>query len=492
MEYTSMTLKELSQLIHKREISSLELTENYIKKIKEKDHELGAFITVSEESAIKTASWIDEDILSSSSEKLHPLVGIPVAIKDNLCTEGIKTTCASRLLQNFVPPYSAEAVMKLKKHGAVIIGKTNMDEFGMGSSCENSAFGITKNPLDTARVPGGSSGGSAAAVASGLVPYALGSDTGGSIRQPASYCGVVGMKPSYGRVSRYGLIAFASSLDTVGPITRDVISNAAVYDAIAGHDPKDSTSMRGCAETVVDKIENGSVKGMRIGIPFSLIESHTDKKIKNAVMSAINLFSGMGCKIIDIELPDPALTLAAYYAISSAEASSNLARYDGIRFGTRAEDCLSIDELYKKSRSIGFGDEVKRRILLGTFLLSREMSDRYYKKALFTREAIKQDFDKLFSACDVIITPVSPGLPYHIGKYKTEPSARYSEDIFTVYASLAGLPAISMPVCKDASTGLQIGIEIIGRFREELTVYQSAYALENEIKNSERRCENDI
>ena len=345
MNYCTMTVNELSRLIKEKKISSLELTLSYLEKIKETDKNIRAFITVSEETAKKAAAEADAVIRSGAGD-IHPLMGIPAAIKDNLCTEGIKTTCASRILRNFVPPYSAEAVVRLKGHGAVIVGKTNMDEFGMGSSCENSAFGLTHNPLDPTRVPGGSSGGSAAAVAAGLVPYALGSDTGGSVRQPAAYCGVVGMKPSYGRVSRYGLIAFASSLDTVGPITRDVISNAMVYDAIAGHDPKDSTSLQEHSEAVADKLKGSNVRGMRIGVPYSLIESHTDITIKKALISAVKHLADQGCEIIDITLPDPGLTLAAYYALSSAEASSNLSRYDGIRFGERAEDCSTIEEVY--------------------------------------------------------------------------------------------------------------------------------------------------
>ena len=491
MNYCTMTVNELSRLIKEKKISSLELTLSYLEKIKETDKNIRAFITVSEETAKKAAAEADAAIRSGAGD-IHPLMGIPAAIKDNLCTEGIKTTCASRILRNFVPPYSAEAVVRLKGHGAVIVGKTNMDEFGMGSSCENSAFGLTHNPLDPTRVPGGSSGGSAAAVAAGLVPYALGSDTGGSVRQPAAYCGVVGMKPSYGRVSRYGLIAFASSLDTVGPITRDVISNAMVYDAIAGHDPKDSTSLQEHSEAVADKLKGSNVRGMRIGVPYSLIESHTDITIKKALISAVKHLADQGCEIIDITLPDPDLTLAAYYALSSAEASSNLSRYDGIRFGEKAEDCSTIEEVFKKSRSRGFGPEVKRRILLGTFLLSREVCDRYYKKALMAREMIINGFSSLFSLCDVILAPVAPTLPYRIGKYSAEPEARYSEDIFTVYASIAGLPAISLPVGKDADTNLPVGAQIIGRAKDELTVYRAAYALEAAVCGGERRCGNDI
>ena len=486
-----MTVKELSQLIKEKKISSRELTDSYLDKIKEADSHIGAFITVSEDTARRSAEAADS-LINSDADNIHPLMGIPTAIKDNLCTKGIKTTCASRILCNFIPPYSAESVSRLENLGAVIVGKTNMDEFGMGSSCENSAFGLTRNPLDGSRVPGGSSGGSAAAVAAGLVPYALGSDTGGSVRQPAAYCGVVGMKPSYGRVSRYGLIAFASSLDTVGPITRDVLSNAMVYDAVAGQDTKDSTSLQEQLESVSDKLEGSTVKGLRIGVPYSLIESHADDAVRDAVSEAVKELRDAGCEIIDITLPDPDLTLAAYYAISSAEASSNLSRYDGIRFGQRAEDCSSIDEVFKKSRSLGFGDEVKRRILLGTFLLSREMCDRYYRKAIAARAQIINDFTALFSLCDVILAPVSPTLPYHIGRYDVDPGARYAEDIFTVYASLAGLPAISLPAGKDAETALPIGVQIIGRSKDELTVYKAAYALESAIADNERRYENDI
>lgn len=476
MKLTTLNVKELSGALSVRMISAKDLTRAYIDEIKNSNEDIGAYITAAEDIALSQAEKADEMI--KNGENISPLCGIPMAVKDNIVTAGIKTTCGSKMLANFIPPYNATVVEKLYGCGAIILGKTNMDEFGMGSSTENSAFHVTKNPLSHDRTPGGSSGGSAAAVASGLCAYALGSDTGGSVRQPAAFCGVVGFKPTYGRISRYGLIAFASSLDTVGIITRDVYSNTAVYDAIVGHDRLDMTSSDRTPAPIADTLRDYSVKGLRIGIPREFFDTDLNTEIKNTVLKAAKEFENMGAELCDVSLPSLSDALSAYYVISSAEASSNLARYDGIRYGHRSSNAESIEELYKNSRSEGLGAEVKRRIMLGTFALSAGYYDEYYKKATAVQLSIKQEFAKIFEKCDLILSPTAPTTAYKLGEFSASPQDVYSGDRYTVPVNLAGLPAISLPCGKD-SAGLPIGMQMIGRAWEESTVYRAACAYES-------------
>ena len=476
MKLTTINVKELSGILSIGMVSAKDITLAYLDNIKNSDNDIGAYITVSEQAALKHAEAADE--MLKSGKPVSPLCGIPMAVKDNIVTKDIKTTCGSKMLENFIPPYNATAVERLLDLGAVMLGKTNMDEFGMGSTTENSAFKITKNPSSLDRTPGGSSGGSAAAVAAGLCAYALGSDTGGSVRQPAAFCGVVGFKPTYGRISRYGLIEFASSLDTIGIITRDVYSNAAVYDAISGTDPLDMSCSTNGFEPISGTLREYSVNGMKIGIPREFFTSALSPEVKAAVLNAAHEFEKMGAELCDISLPSLEDALSAYYVISSAEASSNLARYDGIRYGHRSDDVSSIEELYKNSRSESFGDEVKRRIMLGTFALSSGHYDEYYKKATAVRSKIKQEFKDIFEKCDVLLSPTAPTTAYKLGAFSNSPKDMYSGDIYTVPVNLAGLPAISIPCGKD-SRGLPIGLQIIGREFDESTVFRTAAAYES-------------
>lgn len=476
MDILSLTLSELSELLRKRELSSLELTEAYLKRICEKDGELCAYITVSADSARKRAAELDSKRLSGA--ELDRLSGIPYALKDNISTRGIRTTCASNMLKEYIPVYDATVTERLDSRGGVLLGKLNMDEFAFGSTTANSYFKKTKNPHAPDRVPGGSSGGSAAAVAAFETPYALGSDTGGSVRQPAAFCGCVGMKPTYGRVSRYGLIAFASSLDQIGVLTKNTYDNALVLGAISGRDPRDARSF-GEAENFTIGISDG-VRGIRIGLPdeFFAHELGLEPEVYSRVLEAAKKLERLGAELVRISFSSLKYSLAAYYILSSCEASSNLARFDGVRFGHRAADSDGLEELYSRSRSEGFGDEVKRRIMLGTFALSSGYFDRYYKKASDARRLVCSDFDTAFSHCDIILAPTAPTVAYRFGE-KPDILSEYMGDIFTIPASLAGLPAMSLP-CGEHK-GLPIGMQLIGGRFDERMIYRVGYAYENSI-----------
>ena len=474
MHLTDYTVSQLVKLLQAKETSSAELTRAYLTCIEEKEPEIGAFLTVTAEIAMKEAEAVDR---LRGKETLPPLAGIPMAVKDNICTQGIRTTCASRMLSDYVPPYSATVYRKLTAQRTVLLGKLNMDEFAMGSSTENSYFKITHNPCNPACVPGGSSGGSAAAVAGGMASFTLGSDTGGSIRQPASFCGVVGMKPTYGSVSRYGLVAFASSLDQIGPLTKNVEDSALILDAIRGYDACDATSVPGeygsCAEEI-----GKPVTGMRFALPMEFFEGGISADVKAAVMAAASRLESCGAVVEEVSMPAIRHALPAYYVMSSAEASSNLARFDGIRYGYRStKEIEDMDEFYKNNRSEGFGPEVKRRIMLGTFALSAGYYDAYYKKALQVRTLIVREFDKIFRTFDCILSPVTPATAYRIGEKVSDPLEMYLGDIYTVPVNIAGIPAISIPCGTDAS-GLPIGLQIMGRVFDEKTVYRAAYAFE--------------
>ncbi|QUH25346.1 Asp-tRNA(Asn)/Glu-tRNA(Gln) amidotransferase subunit GatA [Serpentinicella alkaliphila] len=478
MKIDQMTMEDIRSGLDTKKFTAKELVQSVYKKISEVEDQVEAYITLSEEEAYKKAEEIDTAI--EQGEVLGPLAGIPIAIKDNICTEGIKTTCASKMLEDFIPPYDATVVKKLKDAGAIIIGKTNMDEFAMGSSTENSAFKVTKNPWRLDRVPGGSSGGSAAAVAAGMAFMALGSDTGGSIRQPAAFCGVVGLKPTYGLVSRYGLVAFASSLDQIGPITKSVKDCALTLDVIHGFDPKDGTtkSVKN-ATSYLNEIEKG-IEGLRIAIPREFFPSTLDSQITNEIMESMFMLKGLGATIDEISLPITEEGLSAYYIISSAEASSNLGRFDGIKYGYRSDEYEDIEELVLNARTEGFGKETKRRIMLGTYTLTSGYYDAYYNRAQKVREKIKQQFNDIFKKYDLIISPTSPVLPFPIGEKIGNPLDMYLSDIYTISANLTGLPAISLP-CGFCMEGLPIGLQIIGGPFSESKILRAAYALEQEL-----------
>lgn len=477
-ELTERTIYEHAEALRKKEYSSLELTEAYLDQIDKKDRTIGAYITVTAEKAIESAKAFDEG--NCSDHEVSPLAGIPCGIKDNICTKGIKTTCASKMLSSYIPPYSAHVVEKLEHSGAVILGKLNMDEFAMGSTTENSAFKICRNPLDTDRVPGGSSGGSAAAVAAREAVYTLGSDTGGSIRQPASFCGVVGMKPTYGSVSRYGLVAFASSLDQIGPITSTVLDNALVLNVIAGHDKRDATSVKRAYNDFTADIKNG-VKGMKIGIPEEFFGDGISDDVREAVLAAADTYRALGAELVSVSMPSIDYALSAYYVISSAEASSNLARFDGVRYGYRCDDYSNTDELYKKSRSKGFGSEVKKRIMLGTFALSSGYYDAYYKKALQVRSLVRKDFDEAFENCDFIISPVAPTVAYKIGEKVGDSLQMYMGDAYSVPVNIAGIPALTLP-CGIGEGGMPVGMQLIGPAFSEGLLYRAGFAFESTEK----------
>ena len=468
------TIHEYAELLKQRKLSSVELTKQYLARIEKADAQIGSYITVCPDEALAAAAKADERIARGEATLL---TGIPVGIKDNICTEGITTTCASKMLYNFVPPYDATVTKRLKNEGAVILGKLNMDEFAMGSSTESSYFKKTKNPYDLTRVPGGSSGGSAASVSADLAPYALGSDTGGSIRQPAAFCGNVGLKPTYGLVSRFGLIAFASSLDQIGSFTKDVTDCAIVLNAIAGYDKMDSTSVD-ADKTDYTKALGLPLKGMKIGVPKQYLESGIQTEIKEAVENAIKVYEMLGAECEECSLPLSKFALPAYYLISSAEASSNLARFDGIKYGYRAEEYHGLTDLYEITRSEGFGEEVKRRIMLGTYALSSGYYDAYYKKAQQVRGLIKRDFAACFEKYDVLLTPTTPTTAYKFGE-KSDPVAMYMGDICTVAVNIAGLPAISIPAGLDKK-GMPIGIQLIANSLEERKLLTAAFAYERE------------
>lgn len=474
MSITDMTAVEVAAAIRAGKMTAVEAAEAMLARIEEQDKRYNCYVTVDRAGALAQAREVQAKI--QAGELTGPLAGVPVAVKDNMCTEGLLTTCSSKILGNFVPAYTAEAVLKLKEAGAVILGKTNMDEFAMGSTTETSAYGVTRNPWNTGHVPGGSSGGSAAAVAAGECCYALGSDTGGSIRQPASYCGVVGMKPTYGTVSRYGLIAYGSSLDQIGPLTKDVTDCAAVLEAIASHDEKDSTSVeRQDTDFTSALVED--VKGTRIGIPNDYLGDGLDEEVKAAVLKAAADLEGKGAVVERFDLSLVEYAIPTYYTIAAAEASSNLERFDGIKYGYRTEAYAGLHSMYKKSRSEGFGEEVKRRIMLGSFVLSSGYYDAYYLKALRVKALIKKAFDEAFAKYDVILGPVAPTTAPELGYSLLDPIRMYLGDIYTIAVNLAGLPGISLPCGKDKN-GLPIGLQLIGDCFQEKKLIQTAYTYE--------------
>ncbi len=473
MELFDYTLHHLHQLLKNRQLSSRELTSALLGRIEAVEPQINAFITRTVDQALQDADQADQRIASGDCQ---PLTGIPVALKDIFMTKGVRTTCASRILDNFIAPYDATAWSRMKEQGAVLLGKLNQDEFAMGSSCENSAFGPTRNPWNTACIPGGSSGGSAAAIAARQAIATLGTDTGGSIRQPASHCGCVGLKPTYGRVSRYGVIAYASSLDQVGPMTRDVTDCALLLQVIAGYDPKDSTSV----DTAVPDYSTaltGDVKGMKIGLPKEYFIDGLDPAVQQAMDQAIARFRDLGAELVPVSLPHTGYAVACYYLIATAEASSNLARYDGIRFGHRTQNPSGLMELMMQSRAEGFGAEVKRRIMLGTYALSSGYYDAYYLKAQKVRSLIQQDFSAAFKQVDLLLTPTAPTPAFRIGEKTSDPLQMYLSDIFTIPVNLAGICAISLPA-GISGDGLPVGLQLVGRPFGEETILQAAYAFE--------------
>ena len=469
---TNPTIAEIHGL-YKDGKKPSEVVAEFLQRIEQCNPRLNAFLTVNREGALAAAAAVDATIQQDLAQK--PLAGIPVALKDNLCTEGLRTTCASKILGNYQPPYTATAVQKLLDAGAIILGKTNLDEFAMGSSNENSAYGPARNPHNEAYVPGGTSGGSAAAVAAGLAPVALGSDTGGSIRQPASFCGVIGMKPTYGRVSRYGLVAHASSLDQIGPLANSAEDAARVLNVIAGRDRYDATSANVDVPNYLASL-SGDMKGLRIGVPPECFGEGLHAEVKAKVEAAIAQLKAQGAELVEVSLPHTKYAVAVYYLISTAEASSNLSRYDGVRYGVRAEAARTLAEMYRKTREQGFGAEVKRRIMLGTFALSSGYYDAYYEKAQRVRTMLVQDFERAFEKCDVIVTPTAPTPPFKIGEKSDDPLAMYLGDIYTVTINLAGLPAISVP-CGRSSESLPIGVQFIGKPFDESRLLQVAQCL---------------
>ena len=472
MELFRLKAHELQQKLSRREVSAVEITQSVLARADKVDSTIQSFITRTPEAALAQAKRVDEKM--ARGESVSPLAGIPGALKDNMCTKGVKTTCASKILANFVPPYDATITEKLAAADAVIVGKANLDEFAMGSSTENSGFCVTRNPWDTERVPGGSSGGSGAAVAAGEAIWSLGSDTGGSIRLPAAYCGVVGLKPTYGRVSRYGLVAYASSLDQIGPFARDVRDCALVLGAISGHDRRDSTSINAPVPDYTAKLEAG-VKGLKIGLPREYFVAGMQPEVEAAIRRSIDELVAMGAELVEVSMPHTQYALATYYLIATAEASSNLGRYDGVGFGHRGEGG-DIVSMYKRSRAEGFGPEVQRRIMLGTYALSSGYYDAYYLKALKVRTLIKQDFDRAFGQVDVLIAPIAPTTAFKIGEKVEDPLAMYLVDVCTIPSNLAGVPALSLP-CGFAD-GLPIGMQIIGPHLSEATLLQVAYTFE--------------
>ena len=473
MDIMSLTAVELGKKIKAKEISVKEATQAYLDQIEKVEADVHSYVTIDKEGALKRAEEVQKLIDDGTLQS--PLAGVPVAIKDNMCTKGTRTTCSSKILENFVPTFTSEAVLNLEKAGAVIIGKTNMDEFAMGSTTETSYYGVTRNPWNLGHVPGGSSGGSCAAVAAGECAYALGSDTGGSIRQPSSFCGVTGIKPTYGTVSRYGLIAYGSSLDQIGPIAKDVTDCAAILEIIASHDVKDSTSVE--REYDFTSALADDVKGMKIGIPRDYFGDGLSADVKEQILNAVKVLEEKGAVVEEFDLSLVKYAIPAYYIIADAEASSNLARFDGVKYGYRTEEYEGLHNMYKKTRSEGFGAEVKRRIMLGSFVLSSGYYDAYYLKALRTKALIKQAFDKAFAKYDMIVAPAAPTTAPELGKSLSDPMKMYLSDIYTISVNLAGLPGISIPVGKD-SKGLPIGMQLIGDCFQEKKIIQAAYTFE--------------
>ena len=475
MSLHKLTLCELQKKFTAGEVTAKEIVRAYFLRIGQVEPKVKAYVTTQKEQAMVDAAALDDSL--KGWRKTQPMMGMPLAIKDNLCTEGVTTTCSSRMLQNFVPPYDATVIAKLRAQGYLLLGKTNLDEFAMGSSTENSAFGPSRNPWNLQCVPGGSSGGSAAAVAADECAAALGSDTGGSIRQPAAFCGVVGLKPTYGRVSRYGLIAFASSLDQIGPITKDVADAAFLLGVIAGHDPMDSTSADVPVPDYTKALKKKDLKKLKVGIPAEFFAEGLDPEVEQAVRAAIEELKSLGGEIKEIQLPRTDAAVAVYYVIATAEASSNLARFDGVKFGLRSKDTKDLLDLYTKTRQEGFGPEVKRRIMLGTYALSSGYYDAYYGKAQAVRTLIRQDFDEAFKEVDLIVTPVTPTPAFQLGEKSADPLQMYLSDIFTISVNLAGLPAIALP-CGFSKAGLPIGLQLIGRAFQEDTLLRAAHAYE--------------
>ncbi len=484
MNLIDLPIHELRRQLRSKTISALELTSAYLAQIEASNPQLNSFITVCGEQALAAAAAADAQLASGESQ---PLTGIPLALKDIFVTAGVRTTCASRILENFVPPYDGTAVARLRSQGAILLGKLNMDEFAMGSSNENSHFGPAKNPWNLNCVPGGSSGGSAAAVAARQAAATLGTDTGGSIRQPAAHCGVVGLKPTYGRVSRYGVIAYASSLDQVGPLARDVEDCSLMLQAVAGFDPRDSTSVDSPVPDYAATLRDG-VQGLRIGLPREYFIDGLDPEVRSAVEAAIATYRDLGAEIVEVSLPHTDYAVACYYLIATAEASSNLARYDGVRFGLRVDRGQGLIDMYSASRAAGFGTEVKRRIMIGTYVLSAGYYDAYYLKAQKVRTLIRQDFLDAFEKVDVILTPVAPTAAFKIGEKTADPLQMYLSDIFTIPVNLAGTCGISLP-CGATADGLPIGLQLIGRPFDEATLLRSGYAFEQATEWHKRKPE---
>ncbi|MHB8138266.1 MAG: Asp-tRNA(Asn)/Glu-tRNA(Gln) amidotransferase subunit GatA [Smithellaceae bacterium] len=482
MELHQLTIHELQEKIKSGEVSSTQITRSVFARVDEVEERVHSYIRLMKDEALTAAARADEDIKKGD---IRPLTGIPVALKDIVCTKGIPTTCGSHILHNFVPPYNATVVKKLREAGAVFVGKTNMDEFAMGSSTETSYFGPTRNPWDLERIPGGSSGGSASAVAADECIASIGSDTGGSIRQPAALCGIVGMKPTYGRVSRFGLIAFASSLDQIGPFTKDVEDCAIMMNVLAGYDPRESTSVKADVPDYRQFIGRG-IQGWKIGIPKEYFVEGIDPEVSAAVKKTIDVVKKCGGECVDISLPHTQYSIAVYYIIAPAEASSNLARYDGVKYGYRATDARDLMEMYCKTRMQGFGAEVKRRIMIGTYALSAGYYDAYYGKASQVRALIRRDFDEAFKKCDVILTPTTPTPAFKIGEKTDDPLQMYLSDIFTISTNLAGIPGISVP-CGFTAAGLPIGVQFLAGHFEEGKLLQIASAYENNAVIEKRR-----
>ncbi|MFD6438227.1 Asp-tRNA(Asn)/Glu-tRNA(Gln) amidotransferase subunit GatA [Peribacillus sp. NPDC060186] len=474
MSLFEQKVSELHQRLHNKEISVTDLVNESYKQIGQVEDKVKAFLTLDEENARNQAKQLDEQLVKG--EGRGALFGMPIGVKDNIVTKNLRTTCGSKILENFDPIYDATVVQKLQQAETVTIGKLNMDEFAMGSSNENSAYQATRNPWNTDYVPGGSSGGSAASVASGEVLFSLGSDTGGSIRQPAAYCGVVGLKPTYGRVSRFGLVAFASSLDQIGPVTRTVEDNAYLLEAISGVDPMDSTSANLDVPNFVNSL-TGDVKGLKIAVPKEYLGEGVGEEARNSVLEALKVLEGLGAVWEEVSLPHSKYALAAYYLLSSSEASANLSRFDGVRFGHRTDNAETLIEMYKQTRAEGFGEEVKRRIMLGTFSLSSGYYDAYYKKAQKVRTLIKKDFEDVFEKYDVIVGPTTPTPAFKIGEKVADPLTMYANDILTIPVNLAGVPGISVP-CGFAANGLPLGLQMIGKHFDESTIYRAAHAFE--------------
>ena len=482
MNITDLTVHELQEKLKNKELTITEITQAYVDRINEKEKDVEAFVTTLTDEALAQAKDVQAKV--ERGEIKGELAGIPIGIKDNLCTKGIRTTCSSRMLEDFIAPYNATIVEKVNNENMINLGKLNMDEFAMGSSTETSYFKKTKNPWNLNKVPGGSSGGSAAAVAANLVPWALGSDTGGSIRQPASLCGVVGLKPTYGLVSRFGLVAFASSLDQIGPITKDVTDSAILLNLIAGHDERDTTSVNKEKEDYTEALKN-DVKGMKIAVPKEFFGEGINEEVKASLEKAIEKYKEMGATVEEVSLDVAEYALAAYYIIACAEASSNLGRFDGIRYGYRTKNYTNLKELFKNSRSEGLGAEVKRRIILGTYVLSSGYYDAYYKKAQQVRTLVSKKFEEVFEKYDVILTPTSPITAFNIGEKSDNPLEMYLADICTVSINIAGVPAISIP-CGVNSEGMPIGMQLIGNKFQEKKILNAAYAYEQEIKFREK------